>query len=397
MHFRSTPAFRRATKNGSSRRWAAHCPALDTSLRKEFCRLEIADEPQPLALLGRPVDHVPAEDFSHYVEGASVLITGAAGFLGSRVAMQAKAFGAATLVLVDSAEAPLVALVTTLRIERCPTEAVPVLADIRNGARMSEVLARYRPDVVFHTAAYKHVPLLEAHPSEAAATNVLGTKNVVEAARAVGVERFVSFSTDKAVRPTNVLGRTKAAAEWIVAAAADEVSGSSYSSIRLSNVVDAPGGILECFRRQAIRGGPLAVTDARATRLLMTSVEAVALAFVAGGLEGSADALWLDVGPPVRILDLARGVAAGRDIAIEIVGLRPGENLREESFSDGDRSATQCERVFATALPRVDRIWLDAWAGELAELVDRASDDGARRSLAAVFELPAELAASGVV
>jgi dTDP-glucose 4,6-dehydratase len=342
------------------------------------------------------VDRVPAEDFSHYIEGATVLIAGAAGFLGSSVAVQAKAFGAAMLVLVDSAEATLVELATTLRAERGPTSTAPVLADIRSAARMAEVLARHRPDVVFHTAAYKHVPLLEAHPSEAAATNVLGTKNLVEAARAVGVERFVSFSTDKAVRPANVLGRTKAAAEWIVAAAADDVPGSRYSSVRLANVADAPAGILECFRRQANLGGPLTVTDPRATRLLMTSSEAVALAFVAGGLGGSGDVLWLDVGPPVRILDLARRVAAGRKIEIELVGLRPGENLREASFSDGDQSATPCDRVFAAALPRVDPIWLDAWTSELAELVDRASDEGVRRALATLFELPSELAASGV-
>jgi FlaA1/EpsC-like NDP-sugar epimerase len=309
--------------------------------------------------------------------------------------VQATAFGAATLVLVDSAEAPLVELVTTLRAEG-GSEAVPVLADIRNAARMSDVLAKHRPDVVFHTAAYKHVPLLEAHPSEAAATNVLGTKNVVEAACAVGVGRFVSFSTDKAARPANVLGRTKAAAELVVAAAADVVPGSRYSSIRLANVAEAPGGILECFRRQASRGGPLTVTDPQATRLLMTSVEAVALAFIAGGLDGLDEVLWLDVGPPVRILELARAIVAGRDIDIELVGLRPGESLREESFSDGDRIATRCDRVFAAALPRVDRIWLDAWTSELAELVDQASDEHVGQALNALLELPAELAASGV-
>jgi FlaA1/EpsC-like NDP-sugar epimerase len=235
------------------------------------------------------------------------------------------------------------------------------------------------------------VPLLEAHPAEAAATNVLGTRNVAEAACAVGVARFVSFSTDKAARPTNVLGRTKAAAERVVAAAAERAPGSRCSSIRLANVVDAPGGILECFRRQAGRGGPLTVTDPRATRLLMTASEAVALAFAAGGLGG--DVLWLDVGPPVRIVDLARSVAAGRDVEIEVVGLRPGENLREESFSDGDPSATACDGIFRAALPRTDGIWLDAWLSELAELVERASDEEVRRALATPFELPVELAA----
>ena len=298
---------------------------------------------------------------------------------------------------MDSAEAPLADLIALLRDGQGfdATEPVPVLADIRSPARVGELLARHRPDVVFHAAAYKHVPLLEAHPVEAAATNILGTKNVVDASCAIGVERFVSFSTDKAVRPTNVLGQTKAAAEWLVAASGDDIPGSLYSSIRLANVVDAPGGILQCFRRQLQQGGPLTVTNPQATRLLMTSTEAVALAFVAGALAEAAGAVWLDVSPPVRILDLARRLAAGRELGIELIGLRPGENLREESFTDGsDVFATECEGVFGAALPRVDPIWLDAWVSELAELVQGASDERVRNALAALYELPTELAAS---
>jgi FlaA1/EpsC-like NDP-sugar epimerase len=290
-------------------------------------------------------------------------------------------------VLSDSTEGP-VDLVTALRHEYGFTAAVPVLADVRSPTRANELVARYRPDVVFHAAAYKHVPLLEAHPVEAVATNVLGTKNMVDAARAVGVERFVFFSTDKAVRPTNVLGQTKAAAEWIVATSGDDGPGSRYSSIRLANVVDATGGILARFRRQLQHGGPLTVTDPRTTRLLMTSTEAVVLALVAGALAGSSGAYWLDVGPPVRILDLAHRLTAGREIDIEFIGLRPGENLNEESFSDGDEiSETACDGVFRTALPPVDSIWLDAWTSELAQLVARASDEGVRDALAALREL----------
>ena len=309
--------------------------------------------------------------------------------------MRAKEFDAATLVLVDSAEAPLADLAAILADGQGFTECVPVLADIRGSARVAELFARQRPHVVFHAAAYKHVPLLEAHPAEAARTNVLGTKNIVDAARAVGVERFVSFSTDKAARPANVLGRSKAAAEWVVAASADDGPASRYSSIRLANVVDAQGGILGCFRRQVEQGGPMRVTDPRATRLLMTSAEAVALAFAAGALDYSAGAVWLDVAPPVRILDLARRVAAGRDIAIELIGLRPGENLQEESFSHADEVlATEYEGVFMAAPPSVDPIWLDAWTSELAELVERASDEGVRDALGALDELPGELAVS---
>lgn len=299
-------------------------------------------------------------------------------------------------MLADSAEAAVIDLAVTLMRSHGVDTAVPVLADIRNHASAAELVARHRPNVVFHAAGYKHVPLLEAHPVEAAATNVLGTKNMVEAALAAGVERFVSFSTDKAVRPTNVLGQTKAAGEWIVSSWGDEARGQRYSSIRLANVVDATGGILPRFRGQIERGGPLTVTDPRATRLLMTSTEAVGLALVAGAVGDPGGAFWLDVRPAVRILELGRRVASGHQIDIELIGLRPGEKLHEESFSeDGESSPTPCPGVFRTALPRMDSTRLDAWISELADLVGRASDEGVRAALAAPHGLRAdELAAS---
>ena len=371
-----------------SRSWAGRYQPLDTSLRKEFRSAEITDEPHPEALLGRFVDSLRAEEFAQYLEGATVLITGAAGFLGSRLAERVARSEPKRVVLVDSAEGPLVDLVTRGRSEWSSTDAVPVLADIRSPARASDVVARYRPHIVFHAAAYKHVPLVEANPIEGVATNVLGTRNMVEASGAVGVERFVFFSSDKAVRPRNVLGQTKAAAECLVAAAGDQVPGSHYSSIRLANVLDATGGILRCFQRQIQYGGPLTVTDPRATRLLMTSGEAVALALVCAAIGDSSSAFWLDVGPPVRIVDIARKLAAGREIDIQFIGLRQGENLEEESFSDGNQtSVTRCEGVFKTALPRVDSVWLDAWTAELTELVERASEEEVRCALDAVYAL----------
>ena len=368
--------------------WAGRCKPFDTSLRKEFRSDEITDEPHPEALLGRFVDRLRADEFAQYLQGATVLITGAAGFLGSRLAERVAESGATRLVLVDSAEGPLVDLVARSRSEWGSTDAVPVLADIRSPARAIDVVARYRPHIVFHAAAYKHVPLVQANPIEGVATNVLGTKNMVEASRAIGVERFVLFSSDKAVRPRNVLGQTKAAAEWIVAAAGDHVPGSRYSSIRLANVLDATGGILRCFRRQIQHGGPLTVTDPRATRLLMTSTEAVALALVGAAIGDSSSACWLDVDPPVRIVDIARKLAAGREIDTQFIGLRQGENLEEGSFSDGNEtSATRCEGVLKTALPPVDSVWLDAWTAEVTEFVERASDDEVRRALDAVYAL----------
>ncbi len=188
-------------------------------------------------------------ELAEYLAEAIVLVTGAGGSLGAELCTRLTRLGARELVLVDQAEAPLVELATALEYEHGFTDAVPVLADIRSAARTLEVFERHRPDVVFHTAAYKQVPLLEAHPVEAVATNVLATKCVADAARRVGVERFVLFSTDKAVQPTSILGQTKAVAEWIVALAGREAH-ARYASVRLGNVVDSSGSILPFFRRQ---------------------------------------------------------------------------------------------------------------------------------------------------
>ena len=221
---------------------------------------------------------------------------------------------------------------------------------------------------MFHAAGYKHVPLLEAHPVEAVATNVLGTKNMVEAALAAGVERFVSFSTDKAVRPTNVLGQTKAAGEWIVSSWGDEARGQRYSSIRLANVVDATGGILPRFRGQIERGGPLTVTDPRATRLLMTSTEAVGLALVAGAVGDPGGAFWLDVRPAVRVprARAPRCQRPPRSTSSSSACARARSSTRSRSRRTARARRLPRPGVFRTALPRIDPTRLDAWISELA-------------------------------
>lgn len=265
--------------------------------------------------------------------------------------------------------------------------AEPILADVRSAARALDVLERHRPDVVFHAAAYKQVPLLEAHPVEAVATNVLGTRSMVEAASRAGVERFVLFSSDKAVQPTNVLGRTKAVAEWIVAATGHP----RYTSIRLGNVADSAGSILPLFRRQVVRGGPVTVTHPRATRYLMTGAEAAGLAIVAGALAESNCVFWLDAGPPVRIVDVARRLANGGsdEIAIEFVGLREGERLHEQLCGSGDEAAaTACERVFSSPVPPIDPSWLESGVAALAQQVERASTTGVRTALAELHAAP---------
>jgi dTDP-glucose 4,6-dehydratase len=331
-------------------------------------------------LLGRPVLDVGEASLAGYLDGATVLVTGAGGSVGATLCTRLARLGVRELVLVDQAEAPLLELAATL-------QATPVLADIRSAARMTEVVERHRPQVVFHAAAYKQVPLLEGHPVEAVATNLLGTRNVVRAAGCAGVDRLVLFSTDKAVRPTSVLGQTKAVAEWVAAAA-------GYTSIRLGNVLDSAGSILPLFRRQAERGGPLTVTHPHATRYLITAGEAASLAIAAGALADPGLVYRLDTGPPVRVLDLARRLATEAGCEIEIVGLRAGERLHEQL--DALSEETAIKHVVASPLPPVEPDWLDARVAALARHVERASAAGVRATLAELLAAPQREVAEAV-
>ena len=343
---------------------------------------------------------VGAETVGGYLDGAAVLVTGAGGSLGAELCIRLARLGARELVLVDQAEAGLVALVDRLRREQDFGNAIPVLGDVTRQGRAAEVLERYRPDVVFHAAAYKHVPLLEAHPVEGVSANVLGTKCVVDASRRAGVARFVLFSTDKAVEPTSVLGRTKAVAEWIVAAAGQEDELARYAAVRLGNVVDSAGSALPIFRRQVAEGGPVTVTHPQATRFVLTAGEAADLAIVAGALADSRSIFWLDAGPPVRVADLARRLAAAvsAEIELDFVGLRPGERLHERMLWSWDKAVpTPCAYVFRSALRQVDPVWLDGWTATLSGLVDPASPEGVRAALAEMLATaPEELRPAAV-
>jgi FlaA1/EpsC-like NDP-sugar epimerase len=333
--------------------------------------------------------------FAGYLADAVVLVTGAGGSIGAELSKHLTRLGVDSLVLLDHAEAPLAALARALREEQMFDRTAPVLADITSRARMLDVFERYRPDVVFHAAAYKHVSLLEEAPVEGVATNVLGTSCVVDAARHAGAGRFVLFSTDKAVEPTNILGQTKAVAEWIVAVAG-RAADASHASVRLVNVVDSAGSILPVFRRQIELGGPVTVTDPDATRYVMTADEAASLAIVAGALADSNGVFWLDSGPPVRVLDLAQRLvsSAARDVGIEFVGLRAGERLHEQLFSNGDEvAATPCEHVWRSPMHRVDPGWLDQWLAVLERHVERASSTLVRAALAEMHAVAASEAA----
>jgi FlaA1/EpsC-like NDP-sugar epimerase len=339
-------------------------------------------------LLGRSVIEVDHGKFCEYLTDATVLVTGAGGSVGSELCARLAQLGVRALVLVDQAEASLLGAARSLQ-DLGFANGVAVLADIKSRTRAFEVFERYHPDVVFHAAAYKQVPLLEAFPVEGVATNVLGTQSVVDAACRVGVGRFVLFSTDKAVQPTSILGQTKNIAEWIVAAAGDEPADGRYATIRLGNVIDSAGSILPVFRQQLASKGPITVTHRRATRYLMTAGEAAGLAIVAGSFADSNSVFFLDSGPPVCVLDLARRLALGaaRHLEIEFVGLRTGERLHEQRFWAGDDiSATPCERVLGSTMHRVDPTWLQGWLSVLARHVERASAAGVRAVLTEMHE-----------
>lgn len=265
------------------------------------------------------------------VAGRRVLVTGAGGSIGSEIVAQVLAFAPAALLALDHDETHLYE--AGLRWGDGIVE--PVLCDIRDEAALRRVVEGFRPDVVFHAAAHKHVPILEAFPDEAAKTNVLGTANLLLAVEDVGAERFVLISTDKAVDPTSAMGASKRVAELLVQDAAARSDGAVFTSVRFGNVLGSRGSVVPTFMRQIREGGPVTVSDPDMLRYFMTVSEAVQLVLQASALASGGEVFVLDMGEPVRIGDLARrmirlaGLVPGRDIEVAVVGARPGEKQRE--------------------------------------------------------------------
>jgi FlaA1/EpsC-like NDP-sugar epimerase len=295
-------------------------------------------------LLGREVVHLDTDRIGAYLAGRGVLVTGAGGSIGSELCRQICRFAPARLVLFERAESPLYDIDLELRGAFADIDIVPVLGDIQQRAEVARAFARHRPSVVFHAAAYKHVPMLELQPWKAAANNVLGTRCLVEVAEAHGIERFVMVSTDKAVRPTSVMGASKRVAEMIVQGlnkGCDKAP--HFMTVRFGNVLNSVGSVVPLFRRQIERGGPVTVTHKEVTRYFMTIPEACQLILQAGALaDGGGEVFLLDMGTPVRIDDMARdlirlyGFEPDKDIRIEYTGLRPGEKLFEELITEGE-------------------------------------------------------------
>jgi FlaA1/EpsC-like NDP-sugar epimerase len=290
--------------------------------------------------LGRDPVETDLEAVGSMVQGKRVLITGAGGSIGSEISHQVAAFEPAALMLLDHDETHLYDVSKSFR-DREPPQLL--LGDIRNRERMFAIFSRHRPDVVFHAAAHKHVPFLESHPEEAVFTNVIGTANLADASLASGVERFVLISTDKAIRPSSVMGASKRLAEQILWSLQGR-NGCRFSAVRFGNVLGSRGSVIPTFFRQIARGEPLTVTDPEMARYFMSVREAVQLVLQAAALSNGGEVFTLAMGEPVTILDLARrvirlsGRVPDKDVAISIVGPRPGEKLIEEIVDASEES-----------------------------------------------------------
>lgn len=287
------------------------------------------------------------------LRGKRVLVTGGGGSIGSELCRQILRSEPAELVLLGHGENAIFAITQELKAQvSSKTEIRPIIADIRFEERVRHVFDRVRPQVVFHAAAHKHVPLMEANPCEAITNNVLGTRHLLAAAQAVDVEQFVMISTDKAVNPTSIMGASKRVAEMLVHRAAC-TSERPYVTVRFGNVLGSRGSVVLTFKQQIARGGPVTVTDPEMKRYFMTIPEAAQLVLQAAVLGKGGEVFVLDMGKPVKIVDLARdlielsGLEVGRDIEITFVGRRPGEKLFEELFVEGEAcNRTQHEKIF---------------------------------------------------
>jgi FlaA1/EpsC-like NDP-sugar epimerase len=321
-------------------------------------QVHVADirEPNERDFLGRHQVDTDLEEISHYVKGQVVAVTGAGGSIGSELCRQLAALQPAELIMIDRDESALHAVQLALEGRALLDTPNLVLLDIRDRERVRRLFCERRPDVVFHAAALKHLPLLESHPVEALKTNVWGTLAVLDAAVAADVGTFVNISTDKAANPTSVLGYSKRVAEGLTAWTAHQSSG-RYLSVRFGNVLGSRGSVLTAFRAQLASGGPLTVTDPEVTRFFMTVEEAVQLVVQAGAIGGPGEVLVLDMGDPVRIADVARRLIgiAEHPVEIEYTGLRPGEKLHEELFGDGeDDRRDRHELISAVCAPQLD-------------------------------------------
>jgi FlaA1/EpsC-like NDP-sugar epimerase len=341
-------------------------------LNKQLRDVQVED------VLGRDPVVVELDRVGAYLSDRIVLVTGAGGSIGAELCRQIARVGPRLLVMLDHAEDNLFAIEREMIEERHFTSVESVLADCKEPHRMLETMQRFKPGVVFHAAAYKHVPLMEANPLEAVRNNAFATRIAAETAAASKVERFVLVSTDKACNPQTVMGASKAMAEWIVEAAGQKHPETRFAAVRFGNVLASSGSVVPIFRGQIERGGPVTVTHPDMTRYFMTIPEAVQLVIRAGDIgAGKGEVFVLDMGEPVRIIDLAHnmirlaGYEPERDIAIEFTQPRPGEKLHEELFGRGESvQPTAAKRIRRAVRENpIDPDWVESTLNSLEHVV----------------------------
>jgi FlaA1/EpsC-like NDP-sugar epimerase len=355
-----------------------------TKGRTGMLAIRRAREPNIEDLLGRTPVATNLEGVRRSLEGHRVLVTGAGGSIGSEICRQVAGFNPDLLVLLDHDETHIHDTAASL-----DGPCAQSLVDITDRNALFAAFEQYRPDVVLHAAAHKHVPLLEAHPVEAARTNVFGTLNVIDASAAVGVGQFVLISTDKAVWPSNVMGASKRVAEQVLLSKSP--ADRPYCVVRFGNVLGSRGSVIPTFTRQIASGGPVTVTDPRMTRFFMSVQEAVQLVLQAALLSEGGDIFMLEMGEPVSILELARrmielsGARIDVDIPIKVVGIRPGEKLQED-LREPEEQVLETEHPFvARLIPITARPeWFESRIDQLAEATDQGDGDRVRQLLFAI-------------
>ena len=330
--------------------------------------IDIAD------LLGRKEVKLDQQSLKSNIKCKTVLVTGAGGSIGSELCRQIAQFCPARLLLLGHGENSIYLIHKELSSRyKDDIELIPIIADIQDRERIFHIMETYRPDRVYHAAAHKHVPLMEYNPTEAVKNNIYGTRNVAEAAKAAGVEKFVMISTDKAVNPPNVMGATKRVAEMVVTSLNEEGK-TLFSAVRFGNVLGSRGSVVPLFKEQIAKGGPITVTDFRMTRYFMTIPEASRLVIQAGALMQGGEVFVLDMGEPVKILDLAKKMITlsghtEEEIQIQEAGIRPGEKLYEELLSAKEKVNDQVyEKIFVGNVQSLPKTEVDSYVDSLLTL-----------------------------
>ncbi len=333
-------------------------------------------------LLNRSTAPVNLAEISKYLSGKRVMVTGAGGSIGSELCRQVAKLDPELLLLFGRGENSLYHIDMELRESDPPLNRELIIGDIRDNSKVFQIIKRYRPHIIFHAAAHKHVKFMEIHPDEAVKNNILGTKNLIDAAIKHHVEAFILVSSDKSVNPTSVYGASKRVTEKLIQCKANR-NGTKFIAVRFGNVIGSRASVLPNFKRQIAKGGPVTVTHREATRYFMTIPEAVQLLIQAGAMGNGGEILMLDMGEPIKILDLARdlirlsGLELDKDIKIDFIGLDPGEKLYEELLTPQEGvTATKHQRIFVAQMENIEEEQLLSQIGELSQLAEELDTDG---------------------